>query len=226
MKAKKLFYFSDFPKYWAQYWYPFTKEVNKWWQKLHGHKQKTALAESRGVKSEGGMSPARQTEAELTEGLVNAGRRRAHPTGAGTCRVRGAFGINHSLVSFISRLRFKEKSFLLIQVWSGRCWTSLADEGREEMPPQENQKKSVKWVDAKPAPIFFSMLCLRTVSRARSPSEKAQLLTFEVKSSWNQRVRPRQHLGVTIWTRRAERGSLTTHSFLFQLVIEVKIKQT
>ena len=144
MKAKKLFYFSDFPKYWAEYWYPFTKEVNKWWQKLHSHKQKTALAESRGVKSEGGMSPARQTEAELTEGLVNAGRRRAHPTGAGTCRVRGAFGINHSLVSFFSRLRFKEKSFLLIQVWSGRCWTFLADEGREEMPPQENQKNISK----------------------------------------------------------------------------------
>lgn len=65
------------------------------------------------------MGQAHQTEAELTEGLVNAGRRRADPTGAKTCRVQGAFGINYSLVSFFSRLRFKEKSFLLIQVWSG-----------------------------------------------------------------------------------------------------------
>ena len=180
----------------------------------------------RGVKSEGGMSTDPSDWGRTHWRPCKRRKQEGPPVRAGACRIQGAFGISHSLVSFFSRLRFREKNFLLIQVWSGHLLDISGRWGGEEMPPQENEKVSEKWVGAKPAPTFFPMLCLWTVSRTRSPSAKAQLLTFEVKSSWNQRVRPRQHLGVTIWTQHAERGTLTAHCFLFQLVIEVKIKQT
>ena len=70
------------------------------------------------------------------------------------------------------------------------------------------------------------MVCLWPMSRTMPSSEKAQLLTSEMKSSWNRERGTGSVWGYTIWTWRAERGALTADCFPFQLAVEVKIKQT